>query len=146
MEKKQFRITIDASKEKIWSTLWNDDTYGKWTDAFAPGSKAETDWQQGSKVLFLDGNNNGMVSRIAVNRPNEYMSIEHLGSVTKGVENADSFKNTEWEGAHENYTLNPSGDQTELIVDMDISKEYLDYFMETWPKALRNVKTLSENK
>ena len=49
-----------------------------------------------------------------------------------------------WAGAHENYTLNKVGDKTELVVDMDVSDEFLSYFEETFPKALQKVKELSE--
>lgn len=145
MEKLKFKTLINATPEKIWKVLWNDDTYRKWTSAFAEGSYAETDWKQGSKVLFLDGEGRGMVSRIAENRPNEYMSIEHLGEVKDGVEDTSSDKIKEWAGAHENYTLKKVNGKTELSIDMDITEEYKDMFSQMWPKALENVKNLSEN-
>ena len=34
--------------------------------------------------------------------------------------------------------------KTELIVDMDITDDYKDYFEKTWPKALTKVKELAE--
>ncbi len=52
MEKKQFKIKIAAPREKVWKILWGDNTYPAWTSAFAEGSRAETDWEEGSKVLF----------------------------------------------------------------------------------------------
>ncbi|HTE31576.1 MAG TPA: SRPBCC domain-containing protein, partial [Chryseolinea sp.] len=79
MEKQQFKATIAAPREKIWNILWNKDTYPKWTAVFAEGSKAETDWKNVSKILFVDGTGSGMVSRVENVIPNEYMSIEHLG-------------------------------------------------------------------
>ena len=136
---------INAAPEKIWNVLWSDDTYRKWTSAFAEGSYAETDWKQGSKVLFLDGNGRGMVSRIAENRPNEYMSIEHLGEIIDGVEDTTSDKIKEWAGAHENYTLKKIDGKTELSIDMDINDEFKEMFSTIWPVALDNVKRLSEN-
>jgi hypothetical protein len=152
MEKLNFNILINAAPEKVWKVLWADDTYRKWTSAFSEGSYAETDWKQGSKVLFLDGNGQGMVSRIAVNKPNEYMSIEHLGEVKDGIEDTTSERVKQWAGAHENYTLKKvnlpagqAGEKTELLIDMDITAEFKDMFSEIWPKALDNVKKLSEN-
>ena len=65
MERHQFKTTINAPREKVWQTLWNDETYRQWTSAFAKGSRVETDWKTGSKVPFLDGKNRGMVSMIA---------------------------------------------------------------------------------
>jgi hypothetical protein len=144
MEKINFKTVINATPEKIWKVLWDDATYRKWTSAFSEGSYAETDWKEGSKVLFLDGQGQGMVSRIAENRPNEYMSIEHLGEVKNGVEDTSSDRVKEWAGAHENYTLKKVNGKTELSVDMDITEEFKEMFSQMWPKALDNVKKLSE--
>jgi len=144
MEKINFKTVINASPEKIWKVLWDDTTYRKWTSAFSEGSYAETDWKEGSKVLFLDGKGQGMVSRIAENRPNEYMSIEHLGEVKNGVEDTSSDRVKEWAGAHENYTLKKVNGKTELSVDMDITEEFKEMFSQMWPKALDNVKKLAE--
>lgn len=145
MEKINFKTEINAAPEKIWRILWTDETYRKWTSAFNEGSYAETDWNQGSKVLFLDGNGQGMVGRIAENRPNEYMSIEHLGLVKDGVEDTTSDEVKQWAGARENYTLKKVNGKTELIVDMDINDEYKEMFSQIWPRALENVKKLAEN-
>lgn len=142
MEKKQFKIEINASREKVWDILWSDKSYREWTSVFAQGSRAETDWRKGSKALFLDGKNEGMVSTIVENIPNEFMSIKHLGIVKNGVE--DFSREKEWAGALENYTLNSTNGKTELTVEMDIAEEYKDYFMNTFPKALEKVRELAE--
>ena len=145
METQKFKITIDAPPEKVWEILWNDASYGAWTSFFSEGSRAETDWKTGSKVLFLDGKNNGMVSVIAQNIPNELMSFIHLGTVKNGVEDLVSEKVSEWSGAKENYTLKKVNGKTELTVEMDEPpKEVKDYFMTTFPKALDKVKELAE--
>jgi Activator of Hsp90 ATPase homolog 1-like protein len=152
MEKMNFNIVINATPEKVWKVLWTDDTYRKWTSAFVEGSYAKTDWKKGSKALFLDGKGQGMVSKIAENRPNEFMSIEHLGEVKDGVEDTSSERVKEWAGAHENYTLKKvnlpagqTGAKTELSVDMDMNDEFKEMFTKIWPVALNNVKKLSEN-
>lgn len=144
MEKQSFKITIDAPREKVWKILWNEKTYPEWTSAFSPGSRAETDWKEGSKVLFLNGENEGMVCRIAAKRENEFMSFETLGEVQNGVEDTQSERVKKWAGALENYTLKSVDGKTELTVDQDISDEYKDYFIETWPKALEKLKSLVE--
>lgn len=145
MEKLNFNITINASPEKVWKVLWTDDTYRKWTSAFSAGSHAQSDWKQGSKIFFLDGNGHGMVSRIAESRPNEYMSFEHLGIVKDGQEDTTSDEVKGWAGAHENYTLKKQDGKTELLIEMDINDDFKEMFTKMWPKALENVKNLSEN-
>lgn len=144
MEKLEFKTSINAPKEKVWNILWNDDSYPKWTSVFAAGSVAKTDWKEGSKVLFLDGQGSGMVSTIAANKPNEYMSFKHLGVVNNGVEDTESEKVKDWAGAMENYTLKDVGGKTELTVDLDINDAFKDYFENTFPKALEKVKELAE--
>lgn len=145
MEKLQFNVSINAPREKVWSTLWNDDSYRAWTAVFHEGSQAETDWKEGSKVLFTDGKGSGMVSRIAKLDPNEFMSFEHLGELRDGVEDTTSEKVKSWAGAHENYTLTGSGSNTDLLVELDINNEFKDYFANTFPRALDKVKELAEN-
>jgi len=144
MERKSFSISVNASREKIWDILWSDSSYRQWTSVFAEGSRAETDWKKGSKVLFHDGKGDGMVSTIIENIPNEFMSIKHLGEVKKGIEDTTSEKVKQWAGAMENYTLKEINGKTELNVDMDIAEEYKDYFLTTWPKALEKIKELAE--
>lgn len=145
MEKHTFNVSINASREKVWDTLWRDESYRAWTSVFAEGSKAVTDWEKGSKVLFLDGKGEGMVSTIVDNKPGEFMSIKHLGTIKGGVEDLDSEQTLQWAGALENYTLETKDGHTVLTVDMDITDEYKDYFLTTWPKALDKVKQLAEN-
>ncbi len=72
MEKINFSISINAPKEKVWRTLWEDETYRKWTSVFSPTSYVDTDWKEGSKVLFLDGQDSGMVSKM---KPIDQMNL-----------------------------------------------------------------------
>ena len=145
MEKLHFETLINAPREKVWSVLLDDATYREWTTAFMEGSHAITDWQKGSKVLFLGGDGkNGMVSRIEENIPNEFISIEHLGEIKDGVEDTTSDKVKQWAGSHENYTLKDADGKTELLIDCDMADEYTDMFKEMWPKALAKVKEIAE--
>ncbi|MCY1380770.1 hypothetical protein D9M69_686180 [compost metagenome] len=86
------------------------------------------------------------MARIAKNIPNEYMSIEHLGVVMGGIEHTENEKSGEWAGSLENYTLKEANGKTQLMVDMDVTEEYEDFFNTTWPIALGKIKELSEKK
>jgi len=145
-----FKIEIDAPREKVWDILFGEQTYPLWTTAFSEGSKVETDWQKGSKALFIDSSNRGMVSKIIENVPNEFMSIEHLGMYDNGVEDYESEEVKSWAGAKENYTLSDLGGETHLHVFMEMdesekNKEMIAMFADMWPKALAKVKELAEN-
>jgi len=145
MEKLKFSIGIKAPKEKVWNILWNDETYRKWTSVFSEGSYAVTDWKEGSKVLFLGGEGNGMYSVISKAKPNEFMSFKHLGVIKNSIEQPLDEESKKWSGALENYSLEEKNGLTELKVEMDMAEDHKSYFNETFPKALQKVKELSEN-
>jgi uncharacterized protein YndB with AHSA1/START domain len=146
MTRLTFATTINAPKALVWRTMLDDKTYRKWTSAFQEGSYAETDWKPGSKALFLAPDGSGMVSRVAEHRPNEYLSLEHLGVVKNGVEDTTSAEVKQWAGARENYTLLENGGHVTLKIDMDTSDEHRKFFEDTWPKALAILKDLSESR
>ena len=146
MEKLKFSTTLKAPKEKVWKVLWDDATYREWTTAFSEGSYALTDnWKEGSEVKFLDPQGSGMISRVAANRPFEFMSFEHLGEIKEGVEDRDSERIKAWAGAKENYLLTETNGVTKLDVEMDVNDKFKSMFLEMWPKALDKVKVLTEN-
>lgn len=145
MERKEFSTIINAPRDNLWKILWGAETYPAWTAVFAEGSKAITDWEQGSKVLFLNADNEGMVSMIDCKKENEFMSFKHIGMIDKeGYEDLESEKVKAWTGALETYKLKDHKEGTTLIVEMDLEDEYRDYFLETWPKALDKLKELAE--
>lgn len=149
MEKLHFSIVINAPKEKVWHTMLDDATYRAWTEAFNPGGYYEGSWDEGSKILFIGldpetGERAGMVSRIAANRPYEFVSIEHVGIVKDGVEDTTSEEAKKWTPAFENYTFKETDGKTEVLVDMDSLKENADMFRTMWPKGLEKLKALAE--
>jgi len=148
MKKTHFSIVINAPVEKVWNTMLDDATYRIWTSAFHEGSYYKGDWSEGSKILFLgpndDGTEGGMVSRIAVNRLHEFVSIEHQGIINKGVEDTTSDEAKKWAPAFENYTFAKHDDGTELFIDVDVLPEYEEMMTGIWPKALEKLKEISE--
>ncbi len=145
MEKLRFSIQIEAPTRKVWEVLWGDDTYPAWTRVFSEGSTAVTDWQEGSKVHFLDGKGAGMYSVIDRRVDNELMIFRHLGEVRDGVELPPDEKTKEWENAIEQYTLREWNGGTELVAELDMIAGSMDYFGKTFPRALAEVKRLAED-
>ena len=137
----QFAIKINAPKEKVWTSLWADDNYRKWTAAFMEGSYAESDWNEGSKISFLTPSGEGMFGVIQTKKLNEQMVFKHLGEVKNGKE---ELKN--WEDATEGYYLFEADGVTELNVRItfDANPQFEEYFNNTFPTALNIVKELSE--
>lgn len=146
-----YEIEINAPVEKVWDTMLGLETYKEWTKPFNPaGSSFEGSWEQDSKILFLGpdpetGKMGGMVSRIKENRNHEYISIEHLGEVSDGVEDTTSEKVKAWKGALENYTFTPTDSGTKVSVELtQIPDEFKGYMDDTWPKGLEKLKEMCE--
>ncbi len=142
-------IEISAPREKVWHTMLDDATYREWTEAFNPGSFYKGDWSTGSKILFLGpdpqtGKEGGMISRIAENRQYEFMSIEHQGIITNGIEDTTSEEAKKWASAFENYTFSDKDGGTELQIDIEILPEYKEMFEKMWSNALVKLKALAE--
>ena len=146
MKKLTLSTSINAPRERVWSTLLDDATYREWTSEFQEGSYAVTDWKEGSKALFLTPTGDGMVSRIAAHRPNQFLSIEHLGTVKNFVEDTQTGAKEGWAGAYENYSLRESEGGVTLTVEMDVMDEYRTYVEETWPKALDKLQRICEGR
>lgn len=146
MKRRHYKTTINAPRERVWETLWGEKTYVEWTSAFSEGSKVETDWEEGGKVLFLNTENEGMIARIEEKKAPEKMFFRHLGMVDKsGKEDLESEKVKAWRGAEEIYILKEIGGKTELHVEMDLDEGHEDFFDDAWPKAFEKLKKLSES-
>lgn len=149
MQKLHFSIIIDAPKKKVWHAMLDDQPYREWTRAFNDGSYYQGSWDKGAKIVFLGpdpktGEEGGMVSRIADNRPNEFLSIEHLGIIQNGVEDTTSDEARKWAPAFENYTFKEQNGVTEVLVDMDSADEMVEEFTRMWPDALERLKAIAE--
>lgn len=140
-----FNIDIKAPKEKVWYSLWDDENYESWVSAFCEGSYAISDWNQGSKIYFLDQNGSGMNSEIALNKPFETMLFRHLGELKEYVEQPETETTKAWSGAEERYDLKESNGITTVTVAIDLVEKYLDYFKETFPIALEKLKAIAES-
>ncbi|WP_415060200.1 SRPBCC family protein [Flavobacterium sp.] len=148
MKKLHYSTVIKAPVAKVYATMIAKPTYEQWTAAFNPGSTYEGSWNKGDKIHFIgtgeDGKKGGMVSRIAENIPNQYISIEHLGILDGDTEITEGEMVDGWKGALENYTFSENKGITTLSVETDTNEDYADYFNETWPKALAILKALCE--
>ncbi|HEX9979092.1 MAG TPA: SRPBCC domain-containing protein [Flavobacterium sp.] len=145
MKRLNFSISINAPATKVWEALWDDNNYREWTSVFCEGSYVETDWNEGSKALFLSPGGEGMYSTIAINKPNEVMSFRHIGMVKDGKELPIDDATRSWSGAEESYYLRETDGQTELTVEMDITEEHAAYFNDAFPKGLEKIKSISES-
>src|SRR5690606_40274916 len=109
MKKLQFSVNIQAPVAKVYDTMLGSSsksTYEQWTSLFNPTSSYEGSWNKGSKILFIgvdeQGEKGGMVSRIAENIPNRFVSIQHYGLLTAGKEITEGPEVEKWANGLEN--------------------------------------------
>lgn len=143
------KIIISASKEAIWNTITDRNKYQLWTEAFTKGSYFEGGWNKGESIRFLgankDGGLDGMISEIAENDLNKFISIRHLGYIYNGVEDTTSDSIKSWAPSYENYTIREIDAKTcEFTLEMDATDDFYTMFLELWPKALLKIKEISE--
>ena len=151
MIKIQFTVSINTPVTKIYDFMLGTNsksTYEQWTSLFNPTSTYEGSWEKGSKMLFIGVDEKeekgGMVSRIAENIPNRFVSIQHYGLVKGGIEITEGPEVEKWANGFENYSFQENNGTTKVTVDLDITDDFVDYMNETYPKALDKLKELCE--
>jgi len=137
-------IKINAPIENVWEVLTSDEMYRKWTIVFCEGSHFETDWKEGSKVLFKTPLGEGLVSKIIESRPNEIISLEHQGVLFNNEEVFDNEEAEKWKGLKEIYSLSDQDGNTVLKIYQELDKSYEEWSSHTWNMALKILKELAE--
>lgn len=139
-----FEVTIRAPRPLVWSTMLDPEGYKAWTSAFTEGSYYVGSWEQGAKIQFLSPSGDGMTAEIAENKPNELVSIRHLGVIEKGVEDTTSEKVRAWTPAYETYRFSDVPGGCLVTVAVDTVADYEQYMRDTFPKALALLAKLCE--
>ena len=151
MEKLQFIVSINAPVTRIYDFMLgisSKSTYEQWTSLFNPTSTYEGKWDKGNKILFIGvdekGEKGGMVSRIAENIPNQFVSIQHYGLFKADKEITEGPDVEKWANGYENYTLEENNGTTTVTVELDTTEDFLGYMNQTYPKALDKLKEICE--
>ena len=137
-------VAINASKEKVWDVLTNDRMNRIWYAEFSEGSHAETNWNEGSKAIFKDDSNCGLIGQVVSNHPNELLSVEYSGVLTAGKEDYESDEAVQVKGGREVYQLTQKNGVTQLDVACDMAESYYDQMNVMWDKAMVKIKELAE--
>ncbi|QIH37982.1 SRPBCC domain-containing protein [Flavobacterium sp. Sr18] len=151
MKKLQFKVSINASLTKVYDFMLginSKSTYEQWTSLFNPTSTYEGSWDKGNKILFIGidekGEKGGMVSKIAENILNRFVSIQHYGLIKADKEITEGPEVEKWANGFENHTFEENNEITTVIVDLDTTEDFLDYMNQTYPKALEKLRELCE--
>jgi uncharacterized protein YndB with AHSA1/START domain len=142
MNEMQFTIEIQARKEKVWDTLWQDETFREWAGLIDPGTYMKGELKEGNEVEFISAENGyGVTSLVEKVIPNEYVRLLHSAD-TQDTGTRERAK--EWTGGAESYTLTETDGITTLTAVFDVPPELEDYFQTAYPKALNRLKELAE--
>jgi len=152
MQKLQFKVSITAPVAKIYDIMLgisNKSTYEQWTALFNPTSTYEGSWEKGSKMLFVGvdekGEKGGMVSNIAENIPDKFVSIQHYGLVMGDKEITEGPEVEKWANGFEDYHFDETNGTTTVTVELDTTEDFLSYMNEAYPKALNKLKEICES-
>lgn len=137
-----FSTQIKASKEKVWRTLWDDQTMREWTGIIDEGTYMKGELKEGNQVEFISAvNGYGVTSLVEKLVPNEYILFRQIMDTKEsGAEERDK----EWTGGRESYTLTEKDGVTTLTGELDVPTELTEIFQDRYPKALARVKEMAE--
>ncbi|MGI5917372.1 MAG: SRPBCC domain-containing protein [Anaerolineae bacterium] len=138
----QFSIEIDASKERVWATLWDDITFRDWASIVDEGTYIKGEIKEGNEIQFLSSSSGyGVTSLVEKLVPNEFMRFRHSADTQQG---GQQEREKEWTGGAESYSLVEENGVTTLIIRLDVPKEQEGTFNARLPRALERIKALAE--
>ncbi len=143
MKEMQFVVEINATKERVWDTLWQDETFRQWAGIIDPGTYMVGDLKEGNEIQFISGNGYGVTSLVEKLTPGEFLLLRHRADTQ---EDGKREREKEWTGGQESYSLKEKGRTTTLTVAFDVPPELEEEFRVNYPKALERVKVLAERK
>ncbi len=142
MKKLQFTIKINAPKEKVWDTLWNDTTFRDWAGFIDEGTYLVGELKEGNEVQFISSVGGfGVTSKIINLISNEFISFHH-NSDTEDFGGKE--REEEWTGGTESYLLTETNGVTTLTLESDVPPSQEEMSKDRFPKALERIRFLSE--
>lgn len=145
MKKLEFKIEIAASKQKVWDTMINPETYREWVNASWPGSYYEGNWKQGENLRFLSPGQGGTLAKLIEHKPAKYVLARHIAVINNdGTEDRDSDIAKGWIGTTESYTFTETNGKTEIRVEINTPPDWEKMFTDGWPNAMEKLKEITE--
>lgn len=142
MNELQFSIELHAPKEKVWETLWSDETFRQWAGIIDPGTYMKGELIAGNEIEFISAENGyGVTSLVEELIENEFLLLRHSAD-TK--ESGTKEREKQWTGSTERYLLDENDGITTLSVTFGVPPELEEYFNDNYSKALEKVKQLAE--
>ena len=142
MKEMQFSVEINAPKETVWNTLWQDKTFREWAGIIDPETHMVGELKEGNEVQFISAANGyGVTSLVEQLVAGEFVLLKHRAD-TQG--HGEQKRADEWTGGKETYSLGEKDGVTTLTAAFDVPTELEEMFKVSYPKALARVKVLAE--
>lgn len=147
MKEMQFSIEINATKERVWDTLWQDETFRDWASIIDPQTYMLGDLKEGkegSEIQFISSASGyGVTSLVVKLVAGEFLLLRHRADTQ---EEGKREREEQWTGGEESYSLAEKDGTTTLTVAFDVPPELEEEFKVNYPKALERVRVLAERK
>lgn len=145
MKTLEFKIDINADKQKVWNTMLQPETYKQWVNVSWPGSIYQGEWKQGQGMRFVSPGQGGTFAELKEVTPYDHIHAEHTAVINPdGSLDRDSDMAKGWIGTTESYTFTKKNGKTELKVQIKTSPAWEEMFSDGWPNALEKLKELCE--
>ena len=142
MKQYTFSISINARREKVWSTLWDEKTYRDWSSNIDEDIYIKGELKAGAEVQFISAHGGfGVTNIVEKFQPNELVTFKHTMD-TK--EFGTQPRPDQWTGGRETYALTELGGVTTLTLTIDIPSDLEGLMPERFTKALQRIKELAE--
>src|SRR5687768_4584167 len=132
-------VNIAAPAAAVWELLVNPELAARWAEAFSEGTYVESDFGQGSKVIWKDKEGNtGAKGVVMLRREMELLEVAFYDDV-----NADDHQPT---GQYrERFALSSEKGKTRLSISAGpLPEEHYKIHEPLWTAALEKIKTLAE--
>jgi uncharacterized protein YndB with AHSA1/START domain len=130
-------IRINASLKDIWNIVLNPDK--QWGLAFGGGATAETDWKEGSQIIWRDLRNNiGANGIVEVHQPEKYLQLHYYDDVQPKPEATLG-------DYYEKFSV--VADKKEYMLSIEIgkiAKSDIPFHQRMWDRAISIIKELAE--
>ena len=144
MNDMRFSIEINAPKERVWDTLWQDETLREWASIIDPETYMVGDLKEGAEIQFISAASGyGVTSLVEKLVPGEFVLLKHRADTQ---EDGQREREEQWTGGEESYSLAEKDGATTLTVAFGVPPELEELFKVNYPKALERVKVLAERK
>lgn len=144
MEHLEYKVEISAPAKTVWESMLQEATYKQWAGKGWPGSTYQGKWAKGEKIKFIGADGSGTLAEITELKPYQTVLAKHIAVLDKGKEDRTSDVAKGWIGINERYTFQERNGNTTVTVSIETNPEWRKMFDDGWPKALDELKRVSE--